>query len=90
MTKFNKALLASTAIAFATGLAMPASAADDVSAAPGVVASQKKVKVKLYGQIARVFGFVGDGESVTFPCSRTGLCLEWSPSEMWSKRSTTR
>ena len=66
MTKFNKALLASTAIAFATGLAMPASAAEDVSAAPGVVASQKKVKVKLYGQIARVFGFVGDGESVTF------------------------
>jgi predicted porin len=65
MTKFNKALLASTAIAFATGLAIPASA-QDPSAAPGLVASQKKVKIKLYGQIARHFGFLGDGESVTF------------------------
>lgn len=65
MTKLNKALMASTAIAFATGLAIPASA-QDPSAAPGVVASQKKVKLKLYGQITRAFGFIGDGESVTF------------------------
>lgn len=65
MTKLNKALMASTAIAFACGLAMPA-AAQDPSEAPGVVSSQKKVKLKLYGQIARQFGFVGDGESVTF------------------------
>jgi hypothetical protein len=65
MTKLNKALMASTAIAFATGLAMPASA-QDPSAAPGVVSSQKKIKVNLYGQISRIFGFVGDGESVTF------------------------
>jgi len=65
MTKLNKALMASTAIAFACGLAMPATA-QDPSAAPGVVASQKKVKLTLYGQITRQFGFVGDGESVTF------------------------
>ena len=65
MTKLNKALMASTAIAFATGLALPASA-QDPSAAPGVVASQKKVKLTLYGQVTRQFGFVGDGESVTF------------------------
>jgi len=39
MTKLNKALMASTAIAFACGLAMPA-AAQDPSEAPGVVSSQ--------------------------------------------------
>jgi hypothetical protein len=71
MTKLNKALMASTAIAFASGLAMPASA-QDPSAAPGVVHSQKKVKIKLYGQIARQFGFVGDGESVTFKQGANG------------------
>ena len=65
MTKLNKALMASTAIAFASGLAMPASA-QDPSAAPGVVSSQKKVKLRLYGQIARQFGVVGDGETTTF------------------------
>ena len=65
MTKLNKALMASTAIAFASGLALPASA-QDPSAAPGVVSSQKKVKIRLYGQIARAFGMVGDGESITF------------------------
>lgn len=65
MTKLNKALMASTAIAFACGLAMPA-AAQDPSEAPGVVSSQKKVKLKLYGQISRQFGFVGDGEDVNF------------------------
>jgi hypothetical protein len=71
MTKLNKALMASTAIAFASGLAMPASA-QDPSAAPGVVHSQKKVKIKLYGQIARQFGFVGDGEAVTFKQGSNG------------------
>ncbi len=71
MTKLNKALLASTAIAFATGLAMPASA-QDPSAAPGVVSSQKKVKLKLYGQVTRQMGFVGDGESVTFKQGENG------------------
>ena len=71
MTKLNKALMASTAIAFASGLAMPASA-QDPSAAPGVVHSQKKVKIKLYGQVARQFGFVGDGESVTFKQGANG------------------
>ena len=65
MTKLNKALMASTAIAFACGLAMPA-AAQDPSEAPGVVSSQKKMKIRLYGQITRAFGFIGDGESVTF------------------------
>ena len=72
MTKLNKALMASTAIAFATGLAMPASA-QDPAAAPGVVASQKKVKIKLYGQVARQFGFVGDGETVTFKQGENGV-----------------
>ncbi|MGH6621422.1 MAG: porin, partial [Alphaproteobacteria bacterium] len=71
MTKLNKALMASTAIAFATGLALPASA-QDPAAAPGVVASQKKVKITLYGQIARAFGFVGDGETVTFKQGENG------------------
>jgi hypothetical protein len=71
MTKLNKALMASTAIAFACGLAMPASA-QDPSAAPGVVASQKKVKLTLYGQVTRQFGFVGDGESVTFKQGNNG------------------
>jgi predicted porin len=65
MTKLNKALMASTAIAFASGLALPASA-QDPSAAPGVVSSQKKVKIRLYGQISRAFGVVGDGDAVTF------------------------
>ena len=63
MTKLNKALMATTAIAFTGGLALPASAqkAPDPSAAPGVVKSGKKVKLRLYGQITRQFGFVNDG-----------------------------
>lgn len=65
MTKLNKALMASTAIAFACGLAFPASA-QDPAAAPGVVSSGNKMKLKLYGQVARAFGFVGDGDSTTF------------------------
>lgn len=71
MTKLNKLLLASTALAFTGSLAAVASA-QDPSAAPGVVASQKKVKITLYGQIAREFGFVGDGESVTFKQGENG------------------
>ena len=68
MTKLNKALMATTAIAFTGGLALPASAqkAPDPSAAPGVVKSGKKVKLRLYGQITRQFGFVNDGETTTF------------------------
>ncbi len=65
MTKLNKALMATTAIAFASGLALPASA-QDPSKAPGVVKSGTKVKTRLYGQITRQFGFVNDGESTTF------------------------
>lgn len=71
MTKLNKALMASTAIAFACGLAFPASA-QDPAAAPGVVSSGNKMKLKLYGQIARAFGFVGDGETVTFKQGENG------------------
>lgn len=71
MTKINKALMASTAIALASGLAMPASA-QDPSAAPGVVHSQKKLKLRLYGQITRAFGVVGDGESTTFKTGENG------------------
>ena len=65
MTKLNKALMASTAIAFASGLALPASA-QDPSAAPGVVKSSNKVKLRLYGQITRQFGFVSDDDATTF------------------------
>ncbi|MPY76174.1 MAG: porin [Alphaproteobacteria bacterium] len=71
MTKLNKVLMASTAIAFATGLAIPASA-QDPAAAPGVVSSQKKVKIRLYGQISRMFGIVGDGETTTFKQGENG------------------
>jgi hypothetical protein len=71
MIKLNKALMATTAIAFASGLALPASA-QDPSKAPGVVKSQNKVKLKLYGQITRQFGFVNDGEAYTFKQGRNG------------------
>ncbi|MCG8545834.1 MAG: porin [Alphaproteobacteria bacterium] len=76
MTKLNKALMATTAIAFAGGLALPAAAqqkkAPDPSAAPGVVKSGKKVKLRLYGQITRQFGFVQDGETSTFKQGANG------------------
>ena len=71
MTKLNKALMASTAIAFACGLALPASA-QDPAAAPGVVSSGSKMKIKLYGQIARVFGIVDDGDGTTFKTGENG------------------
>lgn len=71
MTKLNKALMATTAIAFASGLALPASA-QDPSKAPGVIKSQDKIKLRLYGQLTRLFGFVGDGESVTFKQGELG------------------
>ena len=71
MTKLNKALMASTAIAFACGLALPASA-QDPAAAPGVVSSGSKMKIKLYGQIARVFGVVDDGDGTTFKTGENG------------------
>jgi hypothetical protein len=65
MTRLGKAMMASTAIAFVSGMALPGSA-QDPSAAPGVVSSQKKVQLRLYGEISRAFGVVGDGDSVTF------------------------
>jgi hypothetical protein len=65
MTKLNKALMATTAIVVASGLALPASA-QDPSKAPGVVKSGDKIKLKLYGQVTREFGFVNDGEATTF------------------------
>ena len=71
MTKLNKALMASTAIAFASGLALPASA-QDPSAAPGVVKSGNKVKLRLYGQITRQFGFVVDDDATTFKQGSNG------------------
>ncbi len=71
MTKLNKALMASTAIAFACGLALPASA-QDPAAAPGVVSSGSKMKIKLYGQVARVFGIVDDGDATTFKTGENG------------------
>ena len=71
MTKLNKALMATTAIAFASGLALPA-VAQDPSAAPGVVKSSKKMKLRLYGQITRGFGVIDDGESTSFNQFRNG------------------
>ena len=71
MTKLNKALMATTAVAFASGFAMPASA-QDAMAAPGVVKSSKKMKLKLYGQITRGFGWIDDGSSGTFKQFRNG------------------
>ena len=93
MTKLNKALLASTAIAFASGLALPA-AAQDPSAAPAVVKSSKKMKIKLYGQIARHFGFVSDGENQQFrqgqnpnTSSRMGIDGRGKINKDWSLRT---
>ncbi|MDH3701217.1 MAG: porin [Alphaproteobacteria bacterium] len=71
MTKLNKALMATTAIAFASGLALPA-VAQDPSAAPGVVKSSNKMKLRLYGQVTRGFGVINDGETSTFKQFRNG------------------
>jgi len=73
MTKLNKALMATTAIAFAAGLAMPAAAKKkDPSKAPKVVSSGKKMKIKLYGQIARTASFVDNGAATGFANSENG------------------
>ena len=62
MTKLNRALMATTAIAFAAGLAMPAAAKKkDPSKAPKVVASGAKMKLRLYGQIARTASINDNG-----------------------------
>ena len=65
MTKLNRALMATSAIVFASGLAFP-TVAQDPSAAPGVVKSSTKMKLLLYGQITRGFGVINDGETSTF------------------------
>jgi hypothetical protein len=65
MTKLDKALMATTAIVFASALAVPA-VAQDLSAAPAVVKSSNKMKLLLYGQITRGFGVINDGDSSTF------------------------
>jgi hypothetical protein len=65
--------MATTAIAFASGLAMPAEAKKkDPSKAPKVVSSGKKMKLKLYGQITRTAAFVDNGEAVGFANSENG------------------
>src|SRR5690606_17770780 len=67
MTKLNKALMASTAVALAAGLSVPASAQDVKPAdAPGVVKSSERMKLTVYGQITRAFGLISDGDSNTF------------------------
>ena len=93
MTKLNKALLASTAIAFAGGLALPA-AAQDASEAPAVVKSGKKMKLQLYGQIARHFGYVSDGTNQQFrqgqnpnTSSRMGIDGRGKINKDWSLRT---
>jgi hypothetical protein len=73
MTKLNRALMATTAIAFAAGLAMPAAAKKkDPSKAPKVVASGAKMKLKLYGQIARTASINDNGAGVGFANSENG------------------
>ena len=73
MSKLNKALMATTAIAFAAGLAMPAAAKKkDPSKAPKVVSSGKKMKIKLYGQIARSASFTDNGAGTGFTNSENG------------------
>jgi len=73
MTKLNKALMATTAIAFAAGLAMPAAAKKkDPSKAPKVVSSGAKMKLKLYGQIARTASINDNGAGVGFANSENG------------------
>jgi hypothetical protein len=73
MTKLNKALMASTAIALAAGLSVPASA-QQVKAMdePGVVKSSERMKLTLYGQITRTVGLISDGESNTFKQGENG------------------
>ena len=71
MTKLTMSLMATTAIAFASGLALPA-VAQDPSAAPAVVKSSKKMKLRLYGQITRGFGVINDGDTSTFKQFRNG------------------
>ena len=73
MSKLNKALMATTAIAFAAGLAMPAAAKKkDPSKAPKVVSSGKKMKLKLYGQIARTASITDDGSGTGFQNAENG------------------
>ena len=73
MTKLNKALMATTAIAFAAGLSMPAAAKKkDPSKAPKVVSSGKKMKLKLYGQIARTAAYTDNGVAGGFANSENG------------------
>jgi len=73
MTKLNKALMATTAIAFAAGLAMPAAAKKkDPSKAPKVVASGAKMKLRLYGQITRTAAINDNGAGTGFANSENG------------------
>ena len=73
MSKLNKALMATTAIAFAAGLAMPAAAKKkDPSKAPKVVSSGKKMKLKLYGQITRSASITDNGIATGFTNSENG------------------
>jgi hypothetical protein len=73
MTKLNKALMATTAIAFAAGLAMPAAAKKkDPSKAPKVVASGAKMKLRLYGQITRTASINDNGAGTGFTNSENG------------------
>jgi len=73
MNKLNTALMASTAIAFASGLALPAAAAKkDPSKAPGIVSSDTKMKLKLYGQITRTASFTDNGIATGFTNAENG------------------
>ncbi len=65
MSRMSRVLMASTAIAFVAGSVLPA-VAQDPSAAPGVVKSGDKMTLRLYGQVARGFGVISDGETSTF------------------------
>ena len=95
MCKMYKALMASTAVIFAPGLSFSTSA-QDPSAAPGVVRSGEQIKLQLYGQIGRQFGWVGDGESTTFKQGENdkdgtpiGIGATFAGGRQWLKRGTT-
>jgi len=93
MRAWQNLLMATTAVALASGFALSASA-QDASEAPAVVKSSKKMKILLYGQIARHFGYVSDGSNQQFrqgqnpnTSSRMGIDGTGKINKDWSLRT---
>jgi hypothetical protein len=85
--------MVTSAFALVNGL-VPAAWAQDASEAPAVVKSGKKMKLTLYGQITRQFGFVNDGENQQFrqgqnpnTSSRMGIDAIGKINRDWSLRT---